>query len=141
MRYRHRSFRRRGVTVMEGAAVYPVTLFFIIGMLVGSLGVFRFQQVASLAREGARWASVRGSDYAEASGKPAATAPDVYDKAIAPLAVALDQSKLTYAVTWSPDNRPPNSSVTVTVTYQWIPEAYLVGPITLTSSSTAKMAY
>jgi hypothetical protein len=31
--------------------------------------------------------------------------------------------------------------VTVTVTYQWLPEFYLVGPINLSSTSKAAMAY
>jgi hypothetical protein len=33
------------------------------------------------------------------------------------------------------------NTVTVTVTYQWFPELYLVGPIVLTNSSTVPMAY
>jgi hypothetical protein len=35
---------------------------------------------------------------------------------------------------------PPNSTVTVTVTYRWLPEAYLIGPISLSCSSTRLMA-
>jgi hypothetical protein len=36
---------------------------------------------------------------------------------------------------------PIGNKVTVTVTYTWIPEMYLVGPYTLTSTSTAQMLY
>ena len=37
--------------------------------------------------------------------------------------------------------KPIGNTVTVTVTYQWFPEMYLIGPYTLTSTSTAQMAY
>ncbi len=40
------------------------------------MGIYRYQQVASLAREGARYASVHGSQYAADTGNAAATASD-----------------------------------------------------------------
>ena len=65
--------------------------------------------------------------------------------------MTLDPSKLTYSVTWNKSNqplqvieefeKPIGNTVTVTVTYQWFPEAYLVGPLTLSSTSTAQMIY
>jgi hypothetical protein len=33
------------------------------------------------------------------------------------------------------------NTVTVTVTYRWLPEAYLAGPLTLTSHATMPMSY
>jgi hypothetical protein len=112
---------------------------FVIGLIVGGLGVFRYQQVASLAREGARYASVRGYKYQQVTGSPAATPADVYNDVLLPGAVALDQASLGYSVTWSPDNHQ-GSAVNVRVTYQWIPEAFL-GGITLSSTSTAVVSY
>lgn len=41
---------RRGATTLEFAAVASVTLPLLLGMLVGGLGVFHYQQVAYLAR-------------------------------------------------------------------------------------------
>ena len=131
--------RRRGTHLLECAVVFPVVFLLLFGLLVGALGVFRYQQVASLAREGARYASVHGSQYQQVTGKPAATAADVYNNAIAPRAVILDPSQLTSSVTWNPDNRQ-GSTVTVQVTYQWVPEAYL-GGLTLSSTSTMPMSY
>jgi len=61
--------------------------------------------------------------------------------------VGLDPSKLTYSVTWNQSNKPQETvivngnvtyvtnTVTVTVSYNWFPELYLVGPIVLTSTS------
>jgi hypothetical protein len=58
---------------------------------------------------------------------------------------------LTCNVTWNSSNEPLTvhndvetpigNTVTVTVTYVWSPERYLVGPITMTSTSTAQMIY
>src|SRR5690242_5794682 len=126
--------RRRGTHAVECAIIFPLLFLLLLGLLVGATGVFRYQEVASLAREGARYASVRGAKYSQMTGKPAATADDVFTDAISPRAVILNPSKLNYDVTWNPDNKQ-GSTVTVKVTYQWVPEAYL-GGITLGSTST-----
>jgi Flp pilus assembly protein TadG len=145
-----RTPRRRGAATLEAALVYPVTFLLLIGLVVGGLGMFRYQQVASLAREGARWASVRGGQYAQDTGSPAATADDVYQQVILAKAVGLDHSRLQSAVSWNTDNWPSHESgnngaatgntVSVTVTYHWLPEAYL-GGITLTSTAVVPMSY
>ena len=131
---------RDGASAVEAAFVYPVAFLFILGLMVGGMGVFRYQQVAWLARQGSRWASVHGSQYATDTGHSAATATDVYNNAILPNAVSLDTSKLTYTVTPDPCGQP-GTSVTVTVSYQWLPEVYLVGPLTLASTSTLTITY
>src|SRR5947209_3928147 len=116
--------RRRGVTVLEGAIAYPVVFLLTLGLIVGGLGVFRYEELAHLAREGSRYASVHGTKYAGVTGKSAATADDVYNNAVLPGAVILDKNSLGHTVTWSPDNKP-GSSVTVKLTYSWVPEAFL----------------
>ena len=72
---------RPGVATVEFAVVSSAALLFVIGLIVGALGVFRYQEVARLAREGARYASVRGDSYANATGRPAATPDDVHQQA------------------------------------------------------------
>lgn len=134
------AIRRRGATVVESAVILPATCFLVFGLVVGATGVFRYQEVASLAREGSRWASVHGSAYAQVTGHSAATAADVYQQAILPRAVGLDPAKLSYSVTWAPDNSS-GSTVTVTVSYQWFPEVFVAGPINLTSTSADTMSY
>jgi hypothetical protein len=64
----------------------------------------------------------------------------VYQQAILPRAVGLDPAKLSYSVTWAPDNSS-GSTVTVTVSYQWFPEVFVAGPINLTSTSADTMSY
>jgi Flp pilus assembly protein TadG len=143
--------RSRGTSTVEFAVTCPIALFLIFATITGALGAFRYQQVAAMAREGARWASVHGMDYERETGNDAATPADIYEAAILPSAVAMDQSKLSYAVTWDTSNEPLSvhedyetpigNTVSVTVTYVWLPEVFLVGPLTLTSTSTAQMLY
>lgn len=159
---------RKGATILEFAIVAPVTFLLILGLIVGGLGVFRYQQVAHLAREATRYASTHGGQY-QLDGMPAKTGvPQVLTNAdiqayVATKTVALDPAYVTVNISYSapasivPNNIPtyldtnPNlvppgqkvfqNYVTVTVTYQWMPEVFLVGPIYLTSTSTIAMSY
>jgi Flp pilus assembly protein TadG len=143
--------QRRGAIMVESAIGYSITFLILLGLVVGGMGIFRYLQVASLAREGARYASVRGAQYQEETGKSAATGQDVYKSAILPKAVGLDTRHLTCAVSWKSSNRPltvstdyerpMGNTVSVTVTYQWLPELFFIGPITLSSTSTVQICY
>jgi Flp pilus assembly protein TadG len=143
--------RRTAFAASESVVVLPTLLSLIFATVIGGYGVFRYQQIAMLAREGARYASVHGGLYQTETGNSAATAQDVYNNAIAPYATSLDLSQLSYSVTWNTNNMPSNfikdyekptgNTVTVKVSYNWFPEAFLVGPITLTSTSTVPMSY
>ena len=155
MRVRRISSRpRRGSSLVEAAIALPVALMFILGTCVIGLGIYRYQQVASLAREGARYASVHGTQYASDTGNSAATGASIRSNAILPMAIGLNPNNLTSSVTWNTTNSPtsvnPNSTppgwplqntVSVTVTYQWTPELYISGPISLSSTSTMPMSY
>jgi len=150
MRNRNRR-RRRGATTVEFAIVCPIAFFLIFATIIGGLGIYRYQQVAALAREGSRYASVHGGQYEQETGNAAATPQDIYNEAIAPRAVGLDPGRITYTVTWDVNNlplwvgedvqNPKGNTVTVTVNYQWFPEMYLAGPFTLTSTSVSQMMY
>jgi Flp pilus assembly protein TadG len=133
--------RKRGVSAVEAAVVYPVTILLLLGTVVLGLGVFRYQQIQSLAREGARYASVHGPQYAADSGNPYATSSTVLTY-IETLAVGLDNSKLSCTVTWSPS--PPTTTtpslVTVQISYDWVPEGYFQS-MTLSASSVMPVTY
>jgi Flp pilus assembly protein TadG len=129
---------RRAATVVEFAVVAPLTFILMLGILVGGMGISRYQQIANLTRESSRWASVRGSQYAKDTSNVAATGQDVYNNVISAEAVSLDLSQLKYTVSWSPDNTPMTGKVKVTITYQWVPEVFL-GGITLASTSESVM--
>jgi hypothetical protein len=90
---------------VEAAIVLPVTFLLLLAPIIGGLGVFRYQEMAHLSRETARFASVHGGQYAldNASGIPA-TMPNV-DKSylignvLNAKAVSLDTTALQAAVT------------------------------------------
>jgi Flp pilus assembly protein TadG len=142
--------RRRGATLVETAIVLPVTFFLILALVVGVLGVFRYQQVAALTRAAGRYASTHGASYRKAAGLPPGTAADwradIQSNAIQPALVLLDPNLLTFQATW-PDvsNQPghpdnwPNSTVTVTISYQWFPQLILVGPYQMSSTSSMRI--
>jgi hypothetical protein len=178
---------RGGASIVEAALVMPVTFFLIFGLLVGAIGIFRYQQCAHISRETARYASVHGAKYAytNAAAIAAGWFPDVNDDYLtntiaAGNASGLDTTNLNVAVSMvvmqpgatSPDqtmtydwdnvaangNRSPYSAwvdnsqtppvnvevtniVIVEVTYTWVPDLYLAGPITLTSKSVMPMSF
>lgn len=152
----HRSLRRRrGAAAVEFAFVGPVVLLLVIGLLVGGMGVFRYQSVAHLAREASRFAAVHGGLYEREMEQPAADEESVKNFVLSS-ASALDPKKVECEVRWlypdkmplraDPDSEPPGqrilvNKVTVTVRYEWLPEAFLIGPIPLSSTSEMPISY
>jgi hypothetical protein len=139
--------------VVECAFVYPAFFLLVLGLLVGAAGIFRYSQLASLTRETARYASVHGAQYAKEMKVTAPTPADLYNNVVLAREVGFDTSQLNYSITYSTDNSPFHTTldannnvipiqntVTVTLTYQWLPEAYL-GGITLSSTSVMPMSY
>jgi hypothetical protein len=116
-------------------------MLLLLGTVVLGLGVFRYQQLQCLAREGARYASVHGPQYAADSGNAYATNSSVLTH-IETLAVGLDNSKLSCTVTWNPN--PPTTTtpsiVTVHLSYDWVPEGYFQS-MTLSASSVMPVTY
>ena len=139
--------------MVECALVYPVFLLLVLGLLVGAAGIFRYSQLASLTREAARYASVHGGQYAQEMKVTAPTPADIYNNVVLPRAEGFDTSQLNYSITYNTSNMPYHTTldsnknvipiqntVTVTLTYQWLPEAFL-GGVTLSSTSVMPMSY
>jgi Flp pilus assembly protein TadG len=85
---------------VEAAFVIPIVLVLVCGTIVSGVAVFRYQQVAFLAREGARWASVRGGQYAKENQVPAPTRQQIIDQAILPVSAGIDPAAVDVAVQW-----------------------------------------
>ncbi len=130
--------RRRGMTAVECAIVYPVTILLILGTIIMGLGIFRYQQVQALAHEGARYASVRGPAYSAATGTAMATASSVQTY-LQGMAVGLNGLQCT-SVAYSSTSALP-CTVTVTLSYTWKPEGIFAGTITWTPSATSEVTY
>ena len=112
--------QRSGAVMVEMAIVLQLLFLLVIGLCVGELGAFRYHQVAALAHEGARWASVHGKEYEKQNNKTIATKEDIFENVIKPRAVGLDLNKISHDVTWNAER----SLVTVTVQYTWTPEYF-----------------
>ena len=138
MRSRRRPRRRRGATLVEAAIVLPVTILLFLGTIIVGLGVYRYNEVAYLAREGSRWASVHGPKYQADQKQSAPTASDVVTNAVVPHMAGLTLANLTPALTWNTGQTP--ATVTFTLSYRWVPEAFLA-PVTFTSTSTQLITY
>jgi hypothetical protein len=169
--------------ILESAIVYPALFILFLGLVVGGLAIFRYQEMASLARMGARYASTHGGNYRKDAGEPIGTpgtgtattqdvtttnaagtsttttwywytvdptqasgtdttwAGDIYDTAIRQAVIGLNPSNLTVKVGWpkvtnlSKADNWCGSQVKVQVSYNWVPEIWIAGPVNLTSTS------
>jgi Flp pilus assembly protein TadG len=104
----HSRARRRGAHLVECAFVFSILMVLMIGLLVCSMGVFRYQQVAYLAREAARYAAVHGGQYQQenAAAITANTLPNVNSdyilkNVVQANAVNLDSSSLSVTVNFN----------------------------------------
>jgi Flp pilus assembly protein TadG len=130
--------KRRGVSAVEAAVVYPVTTLLLIGMVVLGLGVFCYQQLQALADEGARYASVHGPQYAFDNNASIASTSTVQTY-VQGLAVSLGGLVCTN-VNYSSTSLTVPGTVTVTLTYTWKPPAYF-NSVTWTGTSTVLVTY
>ena len=105
-----RGRRQRGAFVVEVALILLPFLFLIFGIIEFGVVTRANNFVAYAAREGTRYASVRGAD----SGAPASASQ--ISNFVKGQAVGLNASNLTVATTWVPDNKR-GSSVRVQVSY------------------------
>ncbi len=127
---------RRGMASVECALVYPIAILLLLGTIIMGLGIFRFEQLQALAREGARYASVHGPTYASENGQSEASTSTVLTY-VQGLAVGLNGLNCT-AVTYSATTLP--CTVSVTLTYTWNP-GMLFSSMTWTVTSTMPVTY
>ncbi len=154
--------RRRGAFAVEAAFVYPVMIFLLLMLIVGGVGVFRYQQAACLAREAARYAAVHAGDYQKDTGQTCPTEAQIRQQVVLPLAVGLDPKALTVQIQWvngltgevvnwddstrapttqDASGNPVSNTVRVTVTYQWAPSVTIMGPLSFQSVSEMPISF
>jgi hypothetical protein len=63
MRLRTSRQKRTGAYAVEAAFVFPIVFFLLLAIILGSLGIFKYQECAYLARMGTRFGSVHGDNY------------------------------------------------------------------------------
>lgn len=130
--------RQRASVIVESAIVLPILMLLLLGTIVVGLGVFRRNQIAYLAREGSRWATVHGPGYSTDQKLPLPTNTDVLTNAVVPRMSGLNTQNLTSTLTWNTGVSP--QTVSFTLNYRWVPEAFF-SPITFTSTSTQLITY
>ena len=132
--------------MVEVAIILPIMILLIAMAVDAVSGVFRFQQIATLAREGSRYMCVHAGQYAVDVNQPLTTADQLKNNILLPMSVSLQPSLLSCQITWLPsgDAFPYKTTETgsrkqnmvrVVVSYQWQPIFLLGTPLTLTSAS------
>ena len=103
--------------------------------------VYAYNWVAYAAREGSRWAAVRGADI-KTSSIPLTTSTDVSNY-VEGETRGLNLSNMNVAATWSDPTEKPGSTVAVNVTYQFNFTAPFtsLGPLNMSSSSQMVISY
>src|SRR4051794_30932935 len=102
----HRTPRRVATTTLECAVVYPVAFFLVLALIVGAMGILRYQEMATLSREAARYAAVHGTQYAKDTGNAAPTPDQIYQDVVVAKAVGLDTNSLSATFTYNQSNAP-----------------------------------
>ena len=126
------SHPRQGSSIVEAAIVLPIAFLFVIGIIVGGLGVFQYNQLTGLTRECARWASVHGRSWQRSGGGQRPSAGDLVTEVLEKRSTAIDPKKIECKLEWD----PTETVVTVQLRYRWVPDAYFSGGV---FSSTAVM--
>ena|ERR1051326_7443386 len=123
-------WNENGVVSVESAISLLLVIVLVFAIIEGGLMVWTYNSVAFLAREGTRYAAVRGAN----SSSPATTS--TISTHVQDMAVGLDTTKMTVTTTWIPDNTPGNY-VKVVVNYQYSPVTtlFITGTLALTSTS------
>jgi Flp pilus assembly protein TadG len=123
---------RRGSTLVESALVLGLFVQMIFGIMEAARFMYFYNWVSYAAREGTRYACVRGS-----SSTQPASASDI-QTFIMNQAVTYDPSNVTVATTWLPNNSR-GSTVAVKVSYAYHPLIGIIFPAAMSLSATSKM--
>lgn len=142
----HARIRERGASAPETALVMGVVLALLFGIIDFGRTMYTYAYVAQLARQGARWSIVRGSqctllDHCNASRDDIQT----YIRSLS--YGATNANNITVNATWLPATCPPNYTainqpgcvVSVNVQYPFKFIAPFVSLATLNMSSTSQM--
>ncbi len=119
----------RGIAAVEFALMFPVLILMSFGILELSRVLYTNQTLAHAAREGVRYAVVRGAS----SGSPAtATQIETYVKSRA----LVDTANLGVVVSFNPDNNPGSVvSIQLNYGYDFLMPIYTFNPLTLTGTA------
>jgi Flp pilus assembly protein TadG len=107
-------------------------LMLTMGAMEASWAVYTWNTCVSSAQDAVRWASVRGAQ----SATPATN--DDIKTYVRSIATGLDPTQIGVSTTWTPNNSP-GSTVQVTVSYTFVPMAYMAIKQNMNFSSAAQV--
>ena len=127
--------RERGSAVVEFAAAFTMLFMFLFAIMDLSRALYSYHFIADAAREGTRYAMVRGSSCTSWATACPASATDIQNY-LKNVPAGINPSSVTVTTTWTPNNQP-GSVVQVQVQYGFKPIFPLIpkGTLTMTSSS------
>lgn len=134
-----------GQSLVEFALASAMFFMTIFGILSFGIGIFRYNLVADLAQEGARWASVRGSghDSSIAAASESHVGTYVTGRAVgvevSTSVFTVDASKTCTTTHVHPSSLGEGSGFCVTVSTTFGPVTAFIPNTTLTLQSTAQM--
>jgi Flp pilus assembly protein TadG len=136
-RISRRAAEQRGTSVVEFALCSAILLTLAFGVLALSLAVYSYHFISEAARQGTRYAMVRGSTC-QFSNPCTATSDEIQSYVQGLAFPGINPSQMTVTTKW-PSGKDPGDPVEVTVTYAfplWIP---FVPSQTLTMTSSSQM--
>jgi Flp pilus assembly protein TadG len=110
-RRRGQHSREAGASAIEFALALPLLLTVAFGLCMFGLAIFDWTIVSQAAREGARWASVRGT------GSTTVATTSSVQTYVEGRTVGL--TPITVTTTWTPASKAPGSIVRVDVSYNF----------------------
>lgn len=116
---------RRGAVLVEFVMISLIFMMAIVGVIEFGRAVWTHNTVGHVAREGARWAIVRGNESGRIADTAAVSAYILSRIGTRPLAIS---------TVWAPDKNP-GSTVTVTVQHPFRAVVPIIPQITLSSRS------
>ena len=125
----------RGSAVVEFAAAFAVLFLFLFSIMDLSRALYAYHFIADAAREGTRYAMVRGATCASYGTACPASATDIQNY-VKNVPAGINPQSLSVTTTWTPNNNP-GSVVQVQVQYSFQPIFPLVrkNALVMTSSS------
>jgi Flp pilus assembly protein TadG len=126
----------RGQAMSEFAMTLVPFLLLTFGIIQFGRGIYAYNLVSYAAREGSRWASVRGADNTTPSGPATSGTVSSFVKG---KVAGVDTNALSVATTWPNGNKNPGSPVDVTVSYPFPLSIPFISTATLQLSSTSEM--
>jgi hypothetical protein len=145
--------KRKATAIIEAAIIVPVMVLLIAIAVDCVSGIYRYHQVATLARTGARYATVHAGQFAEENSLPVVTPEDLKTNVLLPHSAGLQEDRLSVTFTWLPNGSSypvtviddngnvKENMIRVTVNYEWFPVFFFGKSLTLSSTSEMVISY